>query len=109
MLVHRRGYTRKDGTRVKATTFNIENRGKPGRGPKLFTLKEGKLERFGYPAGGRKSLKKAVKSDSALTIFRRLQALATLTKRTDPMRSERYLLNRNWVKKTYMNGGCNCH
>jgi ribosomal 50S subunit-associated protein YjgA (DUF615 family) len=102
MIVHRKAYTRKDGTRVKASTFNIKNRGKPGRGPKLFTLKEGRLERFGYPEQGRIALSMAVRSNSALTVFRRLQALATLTKRTDPNRSRKYLLNRNWVKKTWM-------
>jgi|694.fasta_scaffold01535_40 ribosomal 50S subunit-associated protein YjgA (DUF615 family) len=102
MIVHRKAYTRKDGTRVKASTFNIKNRGKPGKGPKLFTLKEGRLERFGYPEQGRIALSMAVRSNSALTVFRRLQALATLTKRTDPNRSRKYLLNRNWVKKTWM-------
>jgi ribosomal 50S subunit-associated protein YjgA (DUF615 family) len=102
MIVHRKAYTRKDGTRVKASTFNIKNRGKPGKGPKLFTLKEGRLERFGYPEQGRIALSMAVRSNSALTVFRRLQALATLTKRTDPNRSRKYLLNRNWVKKTWI-------
>ena len=102
MIVHRKAYTRKDGTRVKASTFNIKNRGKPGKGPKLFTLKEGRLERFGYPEQGRIALSMAVRSNSALTVFRRLQALATLNKRTDPNRSRKYLLNRNWVKKTWM-------
>jgi hypothetical protein len=33
LIVHRRGYRRRDGTYVKATTFPIRDRGHPGRTP----------------------------------------------------------------------------
>lgn len=107
MLVHRRAYVRSDGTVVRAATFTIKDRGRPGRGPKLFTLKKGGLGQYGYPEGGRKALDRAVSSESALTIFRRLQALGTLMKRTSPAKSAKFLRNRNWVRSKYM-GGCGC-
>ena len=107
MIVRRKAYVRSDGTPVKGSTFSIKNRGKPGRGPKLFTLKKGGLGQYGYPEGGRKSLAMAVSAESPLTIFRRLQALGILMKRTDPARSKKYIRNRNWVRSKYM-GGCGC-
>lgn len=107
MLVKRRAYVRLNGTPVKATTFNIVNRGLPGRGPKLFELKKGGLREYGYPKGGHRALAMAVKAESPLTIFRRLQALGILTKRTDSVRSKKYMKNRNWVRSKYMTG-CGC-
>lgn len=107
MLVRRRAYVRSDGTMVRGSTFNIKNRGKPGRGPKLFTLKKGGLSNYGYPEDGRKALKRAVKAESPLTIFRRLQALGILMKRTALNKSAKYMRNRNWVRSKYM-GGCGC-
>lgn len=98
---------RSDGTPVKAATFSIKNRGKPGRGPKLFTLKKGGLSQYGYPEGGRGALARAVSAESPLTIFRRLQALGILMKRTEPNKSKKYMRNRNWVRSKYM-GGCGC-
>ena len=107
MLVKRKAYVRSDGTRVRGATFTIKNRGKPGRGPKLFTLKKGGLSTYGYPEGGRRALTRAVKAESPLTIFRRLQALGILMKRTAPNKSAKYMRNRNWVRSKYM-GGCGC-
>lgn len=102
MLIKRKAYTRKDGTKVSATSFQITNRGKPGRGPKLFTLKKGRLSRYGYPNRGRNALANAVTANGALGVFRRLQALMILTKRTDPAKSAQYRSNRNWVRSKYM-------
>lgn len=33
ITVHRKGYVRKDGTRVKPATYKTEDRGKPGKTP----------------------------------------------------------------------------
>lgn len=102
MLIRRKAYTRSDGIKVRATAFQITNRGKPGRGPKLFTLKKGRLSRYGYPEAGRNALNRAVESNGPLAVFRRLQALMILTKRTDPAKSAKYRGNRNWLRTKYM-------
>jgi len=34
LTVRRKGYTRKDGTRVSPTTYEVEDKGEPGRTPK---------------------------------------------------------------------------
>jgi hypothetical protein len=34
LLIKRKSYTRKDGTRVKAATFKVADKGAPGRTPK---------------------------------------------------------------------------
>lgn len=102
MIVHRKAYTRSDGTRVRATTYSAPNLGRPGRGPKLFKLRKGLLKKYGYPDNGRNALARAVNSNGPLAVFRRLQALMILTKRTQPNRSNRYRANRNWIRSTYM-------
>jgi hypothetical protein len=52
LTVRRKGYTRKDGTKVKASTFKITDRGKPGRGPKtlppISKSPKDSLGRYGY-------------------------------------------------------------
>ncbi len=49
--VHRKGYTRKDGTRVKPTTFLIKDRGKKGHGPKLIKVKKGAMTNYAIRLG----------------------------------------------------------
>jgi hypothetical protein len=104
MLIHRKSYVRSDGTRVKATSFQIKNRGRPGRGPKIFKLKRGGLSQYGYSskasmASRHSSLSKAIASGaSGLTLSQRLGALATLLKRTNPMLSKRLRSNQMWVR-----------
>lgn len=99
MHIHRKGYTRQNGTRVHPTTFNIVNRGAPGRGPKLIPpLKRGALSTFGYSikksnASRRTAITRAKKNVPVVTLRRRLQVLATLFKRTNPMYSKRALKN----------------
>lgn len=103
MIVYRRSYKRSDGTRVKATSYSTKNRGKPGRGPKLFKLKKGGLSRYGYQAGASTSMRHSALSRAitrgvpGLTLSQRLGALATLLKRTNPVLSRRLRLNQRWV------------
>jgi hypothetical protein len=103
MIVKRKAYRRKDGTRVKASRFSIRNRGAPGRGPKLFTLKKGGLSRYGYDtkasvAQRHSALSAAVsRGVPALTLSHRLGALATLLKRTNPKLSRSLRRNQIWV------------
>lgn len=108
----RRGYTRANGTKVKATTVKagcIKDRGKKGKGPKLITdLKKGTLTQYGYSSkyrlvGERRpALKKAIKNLGALRVQRKLNAVATLNKNTNPTKSKRMKADANWVSREYL-------
>ncbi len=103
MRIHRKAYTRSDGVRVKATSFTIKNRGKPGKGPKLFKLKKGGLTKYGYSVRSsmterHRALSRAIsRGVPGLTLSQRLGALATLLKRTNPALSHRLRRNQRWV------------
>lgn len=105
LTVHRKSYTRKDGTRVKSTTYRTKNLGKSGRGPKLFQLKKGGLSEYGYkPSYEMKKRHAALSSAisrgvSSLTLSRRLGALATLLKRTNPKLSKSLRRNQKWISR----------
>jgi hypothetical protein len=105
MIVHRKSYVRSDGTRVKATSFKIKNRGKRGRGPKLFKLKKGGLSKYGYGTSKPISLRHQAlsvaisKGVPSLTLSRRIGALATLLKRTNPQLSRSLRRNQGWVSR----------
>ena len=109
---NRKGYTRKDGTRVKATYVPescIVDRGNPGKGPKLIPkLKKGELSEFGYSlsyrlVGERRGpLKKAIKKYGALSIMRKLNAVATLLKNTSPTKSQRAKADSKWISREYL-------
>jgi len=82
----------------------IRNRGSPGKGKKLFSLTPGKL--YGYsvsasPVARHRSLRTAISRNGALTVFRRLQALMILNKRTAPMMNRTIRKNRNWVRRMF--------
>ena len=106
MLVKRKSYVRSDGTRVKATSYRTKNRGKPGRGPKIFKLKKGGLSRYGYrtvsPISMRhRALSAAIsRGVSSLTLSRRIGALATLLKRTNPHLSRSLRRNQMWLGRS---------
>lgn len=79
----------------------------PSRSPTRIPLRKGTLSRFGYaiqaPLKTRRSaIKKAVKAESALAIFRKLNALAILNKNAHPGYSKLYLRDRNFVKREFM-------
>jgi len=101
-----RAYTRRISggvVRVKSTT--IRNRGLPGRGPyTLPPLSPGKL--YGYTVSANtpnryKSLTFAMKSNSPLAVFRRLQILARYLKRTSPTARSTVLRNAAWVRTKF--------
>jgi len=105
MLVYRRGYTRADGTRVRATSFQVKNRGLAGRGTKLFTLRKGGLREYGYSVKASESarhsaLMLALAKVPRVTLGRRLVALQVLTKRTQPQYSAVYSANAKWLRNT---------
>ena len=83
----------------------IRDLGLPGKGPKLFELRTGTLTQFGYEARKSKlarhrALMKAARSgEPPLSIFRKLNALMILTKRTQPRLSKIYMEDRDYVKE----------
>jgi hypothetical protein len=105
MIVHRKSYVRSDGTRVKATSFKIKNRGKPGKGSKIFKLKKGGLSKYGYSSKSPISIRHQAlsiaisKGVPSLTLSRRIGALATLLKRTNPQLSRSLRRNQTWVSR----------
>ena len=51
----------------------------------------------------RRALKKVVKAEGALKVFRQLNAVAVYDKRSAPGKSRIFKTDRNWVRKTFMN------
>jgi hypothetical protein len=117
----RRAFTRKPNVLVKRTTVKrarvpsvrIEDRGAPGKwsdkhGPGIGKLKPGGLTKHGYTVRKRmparhRALRKSVHKNGALSTFRKLNAVAVYSRRTDKDASQKYTADRNWVKKTFMN------
>jgi hypothetical protein len=115
--VRREGYLRKvsgrtvrvhptkAGTLVEATC--IKDRGLPGKQMGFAPLRKGELIQFGYsfrlPDEARhKALQKAIKKFSPLGVFRKLDAVAKLSKRTVPEASRVFANDRDWVKQHYI-------
>jgi len=101
-----RAYTRRvSGGIVRVRPARITNRGLPGRGPySLPALSPGKL--YGYTVSAStpnryKSLTFAMKSNSPLAVFRRLQVLARYLKRTSPRGRNTILKNAGWVRRHF--------
>jgi hypothetical protein len=87
-MIYIRGYTRKDGTRVKG--HYAKDMGAPGRTPKgkrvLPKLKKGEFHRYGYrlaksSKARHRALLKAVKRLGYSTVIKRLVVLRTYSKR----------------------------
>ena len=120
--IRRVAYTRKlkNGKRVRVPAAWIKNVGKPGKGyrgpngspnglrsPGIGPLREGELSQFGYanvvkksPRTRRIALKKAVGKYGSLSVRRKLQAVATYTKRTSPTASKIFKSDIAWIKHT---------
>lgn len=101
-----RAYTRRiSGGVVRVKSSVIRNRGLPGKGPyTLPPLSPGKL--YGYTVSANvpnryKSLTFAMKSNSPLAVFRRLQILARYLKRTSPTARSTVLRNAAWVRSKF--------
>jgi hypothetical protein len=101
-----RAYTRRiSGGTVRVKSARVVNRGLPGKGPyTLPPLSPGKL--YGYTVSANvpnryKSLTFAMKSNSPLAVFRRLQILARYLKRTSPTAHNTVLKNAAWVRTKF--------
>ena len=76
-----------------------------GRRSLIGPLKKGTL--MGYsarmkPAARHKTLRRVIRKVGPLSTFRKLNAIAVLTKRTAPKSSRKMQTDRKWVKKNFM-------
>ena len=101
----RKAYTRKTGSRVPATRVVPTScvRGYHGPGKGIGKLHKGELTRFGYSTDKSSrsrhiALNAATKKYGALSVFRKLNALATYTKRRSPATTRRALSDRSFIK-----------
>jgi hypothetical protein len=114
--IRRVAYTRKlkNGRRIRVPSALIKDIGRKGKGyrgpngsPGIGPLREGELSQFGYANVVKTSahnrhvaLKKAVKKYGSLSVRRKLQAVATYTKRTSPIASKVFKSDIAWIKRT---------
>lgn len=101
-------YKTKSGKKVSVKAKCTPDKGKPGKGPKLFNIPkkdEGLLGNYGYELKYShekrvKAIKKSIKENGELKVLRFLNALRTLNKS-----NERYYnkLDKDvkWVQKNY--------
>jgi hypothetical protein len=95
---------------IKVKPTCIEDKGKPGKGPKLIIIPKediGLLEKYGYKLNNNyeeriKSLKKANKELSKLKVLRYINALRTLQKSNEKYYNK---LDRDmkWLQNNYTN------
>lgn len=107
---YRRGSKKISGTRVGQTIVPpkcIKSRGRPGKGsPLIGPLKKGTLSQFGYHSNlstesRHTALKKAVRELEWLPVYRKLNAIYVLSRRTNPQASRIFKQDRDWVKKMH--------
>ena len=95
-------------TQVQATL--IVDRGKLGKGPKVIPVtRPGMLTAYGYsvsksPMARHRALTKAITygMQKPLEVFHRLQAVATLSKRTMPSYAKTYRYDRNYIGRKFL-------
>lgn len=102
---------------MKATPFRkgyVAERGdlgKHGIGPKLIPIIEkGSLSKHGYSTkksevARRRALKKAIKEYGALSVYRKLKAMETLRKRTQPKAREVFASDAEWTRRNFKEDG----
>jgi len=99
---------KKTQKKVSVPATCINDKGKPGKGPKLITIPNydiGLLSNYGYILTENherrvKSLKKAIKFNSELKILRHLNALRTLHK-SNPKLYNKLDKDLKWIQKDY--------
>lgn len=98
----------KSGKQVWVQPTCVPAKGKGVKQERLFYLEPGRLSKYGYDEIEGKSdlsrhiaLKKAFQSgEKPLSVSRRLNALATLTKNTNPKLSRTFKEDSEWIKLT---------
>lgn len=106
----REGYRRssKTGKQVWVSPTCIDKKGKGMKREQLIYIEPGRLSKYGYDEIENKSdisrhmaLRKAMQSgEKPLSVSRRLNALATLTKNTNPKLSRTFKEDSEWIKLT---------
>jgi len=106
----REGFERKskDGKKFWVPPVCVKATGEGKKKEQLFRLEPGRLSKYGYEKvtektdlSRHKMLKKAMHSgEKPLSLSRRLNALATLTKNTNPTASRVFKADSEWIKKT---------
>ena len=111
--VRRKGtvYTvRPKANTVKVPPACIKNRGLPGKGVRegegIGKLRKGELIKYGYQyrlsdSLRQAALKKAIKRYGALSVYRKLDAVAKLSLRTAPDASGIFVKDRDWVRQNF--------
>jgi hypothetical protein len=111
--VRRKGkvYTvRPKANTIKVAASCIKNRGLSGKGPKngkgIGKLRKGELIKYGYQyrlsdSLRQTALKKAIKHYGALSVYRKLDAVAKLSVRTAPDASNIFIRDRNWIRENF--------
>ena len=111
--VRRKGTTytvRPKANTIKVAASCIKNRGLSGKGPKngkgIGKLRKGELIKYGYQyrlsdSLRQTALKKAVKHYGALSVYRKLDAVAKLSVRTAPDASNIFVRDRNWIRENF--------
>jgi hypothetical protein len=109
-----RVYPKSGSVIVKAAC--ITNRGLSGKGPRsgkgIGPLRKGELAKYGYvlknstgkyrsEESRREALKEAIPVYGALGVFRKLDAVAKYTMRTNPEAHKRFVADRDWVRNSY--------
>ena len=98
-----RAYPSSGATVVKSSC--IKDRGKEGKGPQAIgPLRRGELLKHGYTYRKTRderhsALRKAAKEFGGMGVFRKLNAVAKLSSRTEPQISRVFKEDRDWVKK----------
>ena len=90
ITIHRKGYTRKDGVRVKASTFQVKDKGARGRTPKSERWYAPKVHsgwEKGMPLTKRRGLVLRAHKGDVLASARAMQALANITTDTATRRA----------------------
>jgi len=113
----RKGYTRKNGTKVKQKCVKKRSPNKVKKvkksiikkfKPMILSLKKGDLKKYGYKniktLGVRKrrqSLAKAINNYGAKKVFRKLGVVKTLHKNKNVDLAKKYLNNMVWLRKKF--------
>lgn len=105
LRITRKGFTRKDGTRVKPTSFTIRDRGNPGRGPKLVPPLTGSPLgiKFSNKADTRRRKEIALaKKIGEKKVVGKLGALAVLNKNTNPTLARKARSDQRFIAQRFI-------
>jgi hypothetical protein len=104
LLVHRKAYTRTDGTRVKATTYKTADKGARGRTPKTDQWYNPKVHtgwRASMPADARRAVAIRAHKGMILATARSLMALANVQSNINPEVSRKARADADYFFRLY--------